>query len=325
MARLAVGIDVGGTSIKSGLIDESGRVLYRSRLQTPPRSSSAQAIVDTIIESGIKARAAAERVGVAIGGVGLGLPEYSLGPDWIQRQCSNIPALEGVALYPPLRSAFGPSIVCDLDTQAATLAELRFGAGTGYERLIFMGVGTGISCGIVVDGQLLRHTFGTSGDTGHLIVDPAGTKPCTCGGRGCLETFTSARAIREAGLEAAASGSSAALATVYQERGDLGADDITEAARRGDPTARGILERAGHALGVALTSLMHIYLPHAILVGGGVSGAGDLLLEPARQAIRQLAAAFYAEQLRELRVAAFGPEAGMIGAAALVFQAAKQT
>jgi len=318
MTRAAVGVDVGGTSIKTGLIDDSGHVLFRTQVETPPKDSSPDRIVDAIIEVGMLARAAAERADATVDGFGFGLPEYSVGPDWVQRQSGNLPALEGFALRPPLCAAFGPSIACDLDTHASTGAELHFGAGGVFRRFIFVCIGTGISCGIVVDGELLRYTFGTSGDTGHVIVDPTGAKRCTCGGSGCLEAYTGGWAIREAGIAKARSGASPALTEVYSQRRDLTARDVADAAKRGDRAAGEIMDRAGRALGIALTTLMNIYLPEAILLGGGVSGAGDLLIEPAQAAIAELAAPFYADHLKELRVGAFGSEAGIIGAAALV-------
>lgn len=314
---------MGGTSIKAGLVEDSGRVLFEASVATPPRHASTDEVVAAIIAAGSAGRAAAERMGRTVEGVGFGLPEYSIGPEWIQTKCDHIPALEGVALYPPLRRAFGDSIAIDLDTHAATLAELRFGAGAGYERLILMVVGTGISCGIVVDGDLLRHTLNTSGDTGHVIVEPEGVTACACGGHGCLDAVASARAIARAGLAAAQSGASAVLASRYAERGVVDAHDVTDAARLGDPAASQILARTGRLLGVGLTSMMHIYLPQVILLGGGASGAGELLLSPVRRAIDDLAAPYCREQLREVRVAALGAEAGIVGTATLVLFGAR--
>lgn len=315
---LAIGVDVGGTLIRAGLVDESGQLLHLSHRETPSQSSSPDEVVNTIVEVAREAQGAAEREGRAIAGIGFGLPEYSIGPNWVQTQCANIPALEGFPLYPAMRAVFGSSIACDLDTHAATLAELHFGAGVNYDRLIFMVVGTGISCGVVVDGKLLRYTFGTSGDTGHLIVDPGGAKRCTCGGRGCLETLASALAIREAAIKVTTAGESELLARIQKERGDLSAYHVSEAAREGDQAARAILTRAGRALGIALTSLMHVFYPDVILIGGGVSGAGELLLDPARQAIREFASPFYAEHLSDLRQATLGTDAGVVGAASLI-------
>ena len=181
-----------------------------------------------------------------------------------------------------------------------------------------MVIGTGISCGVVVDGTLLRHTLNTSGDTGHVIVDPDGATACVCGGHGCLDALASAGAIRAVGLEAARTGASPMLGQIYAQVGDIAAHDVTAAASRGDAVATAILNRVGHLLGVALTSLMHIYLPNVILIGGGVSAAGDLLLEPARRTIDHLAASYFRAQLSELRIAALGADAGIVGAASLM-------
>jgi glucokinase len=319
MTRFAIGVDVGGTTIKGALVDERGTILLSDSIATPAHAAAAEDVVGEIVRivDGIRSRA--EGRGVRVEGCGFGTPSYSLGPEWIQTMSPNIPALEGYPLHPALRDACGDAIACDLDTHAATIAEHRFGAGGCFERSIFIAIGTGISCGIVVDGgTLVRHTYGTAGDTGHLIVDPVGRTPCSCGGRGCLETVASASAIRARAAEAVRRGEQTVLAELQPSPDLLDARDVFEAARHGDRTALEIFERAGRGLGVAIASLMHVFCPHAVLVGGGVSEAGELLLGPARATIDELASPFYRDQLQTVRLAALGADAGVVGAATLI-------
>ena len=318
MTRTAVGVDVGGTSIKAGVATSDGEVLFSSRVPTPADSHDPAEVIAAISEAIWEAKSFAQSHSLDIVGAGIGVPHYSVGPEWIQTGCENIRALEGVALRPAIRPLVDGALACELDTNAATLAEFRYGAGAGVDRWIFIAIGTGISSGIVVDGTtLLNFTYGTAGNTGHIVVDPVGRYLCTCGGRGCLETLASGRAIREHAVAAMGEGQKTLL-TAVAAQGDLEARDVAEAAWQGDEMSRQIFERAGRALGISIVSLMHIFAPHRVIIGGGVSGAGDLLLDPARSAIDELASPFYRRQLEELRLSAVGIQAGLLGAATLV-------
>ena len=313
----AVGIDVGGTYLKGGLVDAEGRIHARVRVATPA-SGPGLSIISTIVNVGRTLSRQGKDAGYRVEGVGVAMPHYSVGSDWVQTYCSNLPSLEGFALRPPLVNAFGESIACEFDTNAAALAEYRFGAAVGSARALVMVIGTGISCGIVVDGgTLLRYTFGTAGETGHIIVEPEATERCSAGCRGCLESIASASAIRKAGIAAAAAGTSVALA-VRSARGDLDSAAVSRAAEAGDPVAIRIIERAGTAVGIALTSLLHIYCPDVIVLGGGVSAAGEALVAPARRVLDATAAPFFLKRLRRLRLSPMGPDAGLVGAASLI-------
>ena len=318
--RVALGIDVGGTEIKAGLVNDHGQVLHLVRYATPAGASADGVIAEM-------GRAAHEaRAGLAddlqVEGVGITTPAFSLGPEWVQLLSSNIPAFEGIPLRQALTEVFGPSLVWEYDTHAALLAEMRFGPAGAYERVLYVGLGTGVSCGVAVSGELVGHWHGTCGNVGHVIVDPVRGRPCTCGGRGCLESVLGGWALRDAALEIAASGESRQLAEVYDERGDLGAADLAVAAEAGDPAASEVWKRAGQALGVALASWVHIYLPDAVFVGGGVSGAGELLLGPARETMSALASPTCLERVQTVERGVMGRDAGVIGVASSVFHRA---
>lgn len=316
--RYAIGLDLGGTNLKGGLVDQTGRVIFKETRPSPARGSSPDPIVDALIGLAVELRQRAQGMGIEPEGFGFGPPNFLEGPDWIQRQVNNLPELEGFALRPPLAAALGEYIAMDNDVMNAALAEYHFGDGHNYARAFFIALGTGIAAGIFTEGgRQLRYVSGWTGDTGHIIVDPHG-RVCTCGGRGCLETVASGPAIREFALAAARTRKSPALAARWVEAGDLDARDVTDAALAGDEAARHIWEEVAWYLGIALTSYIHIFDPHVILVGGGLSEAGELLLEPVRRTIAALGSPYYLRHLRAVKKAALGADAGLVGAAALI-------
>lgn len=316
--RYAIGIDLGGTNLKGGLVDETGRVIFKETRPSPAGSLSPGPIVDSLIGLAAELREQARSMGIEPEGFGFGPPNFIEGTDWIQRQVNNLPGLEGFALRPPLAAALGQNIAIDNDVMNAGLAEYRFGAAREYERVFFIAIGTGIAASIFTEGGArVRYIYGWAGDTGHIIVDPHG-RMCTCGGRGCLETVATGPAIREFALAAARTQKSPVLASRLAQTGDLEARDVTQAALAGDTAAHDIWNEVGWYLGVALTSYVHIFAPHIILVGGGIAEAGDLLLEPVRRTLAALASPYYLGHLQAVRKAALGADAGFIGAAALM-------
>ena len=252
-------------------------------------------------------------------GTAISTPAFAVSPEWSQLLCSNIPCVEGVALRGPMVAAFGPNTFWEYDTHAACLAEMRYGRATGYERVLYVGIGTGISCAVSIDGDFVRHTFGTCGNTGHIIVSSLASRKCTCGGTGCLEAVLSGWALKQAALRAAEPGSSPYLRHLLRSNGSLEAVDVSRAARQGDRVALTIMEEAGRALGQAVATLMHIYSPDVIVVGGGVSAAGELILQPARDAVNALASPTLLQRLRAFEGGVMGSDAGVIGLGSLVF------
>ena len=316
--RYAIGIDLGGTNLKGGLVDETGQVIFKETRPSPADRNLPGPIVEALINLATDLRERARGNGIEPEGFGFGPPNFIEGPDWIQRQANNMPGLNDVALRPPLAAALGENIAIDNDVMNASLAEYHFGQGRGYERMLLMAIGTGIATGIFTEGgRRLRYIFGWTGDTGHIIVDPHG-RLCTCGGRGCLETVATGPAIRAFALDAARTQKSPALAARLAESGDLEARDVTEAALSGDAAARQIWDEVGWYLGMALTSYVHIFAPQIILIGGGIAAAGELVLEPIRRTLASLGSPFYLGLLRGVKKAALGADAGFIGAGALI-------
>jgi glucokinase len=314
--RAAIGADVGASRLKLALVDHAGRVL-RSSEQPTPRTGTGVQIAAEIADS-IAAFSADTPGGVESVGVGVLMPHFVEGPEFIQRWPNNLPALEGVAMRPLLRARLGERVAMANDVSAAAVAEHMFGVGRGIDRLVVVSIGTGISIGVVIEGELLQYTWGTAGDTGHVIVDTGGRLPCTCGARGCLETVASGLGIRAAALRALESGEGGALRAVAEHDPHFGAADVADAARQGDSVARRIFEQMGFYIGVAVASYAQLFFPELVVLAGGLTGASDLWLDEARGTLRQLASPLRLPTLKGIELSAFPRSGAAIGAAGLV-------
>jgi glucokinase len=291
---LAVGIDIGGTKIAAGVVDPDGQVLIRREVPTPV--SDRQSLLDAIIAL---ARDLATEHPVAAIGVGVaGLVDRE---GETVRFAAHLP-FQGEPLRGELATALGLPVVVDNDANVGGWAETRFGAARGAQDAVFVAVGTGIGGAIIIDGQLRRGWQGASGEIGHIIVERDG-RPCPCGSRGCWEQYGSGRALvraaKEAGLEVPHGAA------------------VTAAAAAGYERARQVLDEIGGWIGLGIASLVAVLDPEVVVVGGGVSAAGDLLLEPTRDSFRTYLTARGRRPEASILVAALGPDAGLIGAADL--------
>lgn len=314
-----IGIDIGGTKVSGGVLDDDGRILVRTRRDTPDRSNAPRIVEDTIVEVFEELLVLAEEadlerpatVGVgAAGFVAADRATVVFAPHLSWRN-------------EPLRESLGKRIdlpiVIENDANAALWAEYRFGAARGATHAVMITLGTGIGGALLVGGHLVRGRYGIAGEFGHMQVVPGGQR-CECGNRGCWEQYSSGNAlVREARGMAMANSPMAAdlIAHVGGDVEDLTGPRITDAAKEGDATAVELLAEIGHWLGVGIADLAAALDPEVFIVGGGVSAAEELLLAPARDTFaRQLAGRGYRPAAR-IVTARFGPDAGLIGAATL--------
>ena len=310
MSATAIGVDVGGTKVNALRLTPEGEVVARVTLPTP---EDAEAPVEVLVEA---ARAVLNE-DVVVAGVGAaGLLEVSTG---VMRFAPNI-AWREAPILDRVRDALGVPTLVDNDCTAAGFGEWRLGAGRGHDDVVYVGVGTGIGGALVMGGRLQRGARGFAGEIGHIIVEPDGPA-CGCGNRGCWEVVASGHAIMRDGrgaLRRHAHSAIAEMADGNPERvtGTL----VTDAARSGDATARGILAEVGHRLGQGIAGLVNVLDPSIVIVGGGVAEAGELVLAPAR------AAYLACVEGRELRSdvsivpAALGPDGAAVGAAVLALE-----
>ncbi len=308
---LACGVDVGGTKIAGGVVDDDGRVIEKLRVESPATDAEAieEAIADLVRQLASRHDIAAVGVGVA-GYIDRARARVLFAPNL---------ALREVDLKAELEARVDLPVVIENDANSAAWGEFRFGAGHDVDDLMLVTVGTGVGGGLVLDGELYRGAFGVGAEIGHLRVVPDGIL-CGCGHHGCFEQYASGTALVREARQIAANGVPAADALLQRAGGTVDAIDgpmITAAARDGDPFAIGRLAELGHWLGAGIASLVTVLDPAVVAIGGGVSEAGDLLLEPLREAFGTHLPGREHRPLAEIRRATLGNAAGMIGAADL--------
>jgi glucokinase len=313
---LTIGVDIGGTKIAAGLVDEHGTIGRRARRETPALSSSA--VVAAIVEVTRELAVVAAASGEPVIGVGLGAAGFVDETRQVVRFASNLDWREE-PLAATVAAEVGLPVVVENDANAAAWGEFRFGAGQGARGLVAVTVGTGVGGGVVLDQHLVRGSFGMAAEFGHMTQVPDG-RACGCGRRGCWEQYASGNALlREArGLAAerrAEAGTLLALGDGTPE-GVVGRH-VTEAARQDDPVALEAFARVGAALGTGIADLVALLDPELIVLGGGVSEAGDLLLAPTRTAFEAALVARAHRPIAALVPATLGNDAGLVGVADL--------
>ncbi len=313
--RLAVGVDIGGTKVAAGVVDESGQVLERLRRETP--TTSPPAVENTIADIVSDLRGRHDVIAVGIGAAG-----------FVDAARSSVLFAPHLAWRrEPLQEAverrIGLDVLVENDANAAAWAEWRFGVARGEDTVVCITLGTGIGGGIVLRGRLYRGQYGIAGEFGHMQVVPGGHR-CECGNRGCWEQYASGNAlVREARVLAAANSPviHPLLEMADGAPGLISGPLVTLAAQAGDPACVELLGEVGQWLGVGIASLAAALDPGMFVIGGGVSEAGELLIGPARDAFcKTLTGRGFRPEARVVR-AGLGNDAGLIGAADLARQA----
>jgi glucokinase len=311
-ASRVIAVDLGGTKLLAGVVDEEGVVVKRTVRATVVTSEEALlAEIEHAIE---------EVLEESVVGLGVGIPS-TIDQRHGQAVASvNIP-LAGIAFRDRLASRFGVPVAIENDANAAALAEHRFGAGRGTRYMVMLTLGTGVGGGLILDGHLYRGSVGAAGELGHITLDLDGP-PCqgTCPGRGHLEALASGTATDELARRIAAERPDGDLGRAAAEGRRVDARLAVDLAGEGAGDARDLLERIGGILGEGIVSLVNIFNPEVVVVGGGFSRAGELLLEPARKVVAERAL-LPARDLVRIVPALLGPEAGLIGAGLIGFEA----
>ena len=308
---LAIGVDVGGTKVAAGVVDDDGRIIEKLKRYTPAASPD-----DTI---GVIAGAVTELLGRhTVQAVGIGAAGFV---DQARASVLFAPNLawRDEPVKKLVEEQIGRPVTVENDANAAAWAETNLGAGRGHENVVLITVGTGIGAGMVFDGRLYRGGFGSAGEPGHYRVVPEG-RLCGCGNRGCWEQYASGSALVAEAREFARRSPEAAVRLLQLAGGTPEGIDgpaVTEAAREGDPGAVRCFETVGTWLGTGLADLSAILDPSCFVIGGGVSDAGELLLGPAREAYERNLTGRAHRPLAEVRLAELGADAGLIGAAGL--------
>jgi glucokinase len=311
-ASRVIGVDLGGTKLLAGVIDEDGVVARRT--VRPTEKAGEERLLEAL-EGAI-----AEFMDEEIGAIGVGIPSMIDQRDGRAVASVNVPMTD-VGLREHLRTRFGVPTAIENDANAAALAEHRFGAGRGTRHMVMLTLGTGIGGGLILDGRLYRGAVGAAGELGHITLQVDGP-PCfgDCPGRGHLEALASGTATDHFADELAAAHPEGDLGRALAEGKNLDARLAVDLAAAGPGDARTLLEQVGTRLGEGIASLVNVFNPEVVVLGGGFARAGELLFEPARRVVAERALVPGRDLVR-IVPALLGPEAGLIGAGLVGFEA----
>lgn len=346
--KYSVGVDLGGTDIKAGLVSSEGDISCNVVLPTDVEVGGPKVVAARIAEAVRQVLVKTEAAGIEVIsneiGVGLGAPGLIIAETGIIHFSPNFPGwtdiplvdyvnAELAKLHPPkgnveCNSQAHANEKCkpvlkgmDNDVNAMTLGELRHGAGVGYKSIVALTLGTGVGGGVVIDGQVYHGSQNTAGELGHTVVEPNG-RYCGCGNQGCLEAYAGAKNIVERTEKKIETRRSTILASTTMDGASLTPRKIAEAAQAGDPIAVEIFAETGRYIGIALTSIAHILNPQIAIIGGGIAEAGEeLLFEPIRAELSKRAMDIPARM--KVVKAHLGNDAGIVGSAMLALESEK--
>jgi len=312
-----IAIDLGGSKILSAVVNRRGEIVARD-LRPTQAARGVRAVIEAVAAS---ACAAEEQSGLSrdqIGGIGLGAAGISNPVTGVVYLSPNLPDWRNVPVRDMVAEATWIQVFLINDANAAALGEMRYGAAKGCRNFVFVTISTGIGGGIITDGKLYTGASGMAGEIGHITVEPDGP-PCNCGGAGCWELYASGSALARRAREEIERGEKTCL--MEMAGGDprkIDAPLVKKAVERGDTLAQKLVAEAARYLGIGLGSLINVFNPELIVIGGGFSGMGDMLLKPAFAEARRRS---YRDAYDAVRfaLAGLGGDAGVIGAAIYAF------
>ena len=310
-----IGVDLGGTNIATGVIDENYKIIGRGKVKTrAPRP--AEAIFDSIKEA---VDMAVVNAGISydeITSVGVGTPG-SVNKDTGAIEFSNNLKFHNVPAKAMLEERLKKPVYLENDANAAALGEAVAGSGHGVKNFVAVTLGTGVGSGIIIDGKIYRGSNFCGGEMGHMVINVDGI-PCNCGRKGCWEKYASATALVSQAVEAM-QGDKASL--LWQTcDGDLNKVDgksIFDAVDLGDETAKAVVNRYLYYVAIGIANVVNALQPETVCVGGGISGQGEKILQPIRDMVKAERYSVYAEKQANIVPALLGNDAGIIGAALL--------
>lgn len=308
-----IAADVGGTNLRAALINSSGQVLERYKRRTPKAETSVE-IIGAFVGAARELMHRKTVQGILrIRGVAIAVPGTVDVEQGIVMTAPNVPSLDGLRLTAALEQELAIPAIIENDANAAAVGEMWQGAGRDRNTILCLTLGTGVGGGIILDKELWRGRDGAAGEIGHLIVEPVGY-PCPCGGRGCLEVYASATAIVRLAREMSPRYPTSPIHTIE----GLSAEKVYKLGLNGDELAREVFRRVGFYLGIGLTSLINLFNPEMIIIGGGAAAGWELFDNHMREQIASRAFAVPARRVEIVR-AECDDNAGLLGAAHLAF------
>lgn len=311
MKQYGFGVDIGGTTCKIGLFEMSGSLLEKWEIPTNTENGGA-AILDDVAEAVLGKMKQKKLTEADVQGIGLGVPG-PVGRDGTVFRCVNL-GWDVINVEKELGGKTGLCVKAGNDANVAALGEMWQGGGRGHENVVMVTLGTGVGGGIIIDGKIVSGFHGAGGEIGHIKMKDQESGTCGCGGHGCLEQYASATGIvRLAKERLACKDTDSELSSVE----DLTAKAVFDAARDGDETAKELVDELCTMLGTALANIAAVVAPEIFVIGGGVSRAGEILLNGIREHYEEKA--FHACRTTEIALATLGNDAGMYGCVRLLF------
>jgi len=312
--ELFVGVDVGGTNIKCGLVTNTGKVIIKRTVATEAEGG-VNHVLNRIVRN-VHELMDNIKGDMSVLALGVGLPGLVDNNRVILWEAPNLPGWYNVEAKIKLQDKFNIPVVLDNDANLAALGEYVYGAGQGVTEMMMVTLGTGVGGGLILRGEVYRGALGSAGEFGHTIIQKNGHL-CICGRRGCLETYVGKYAILRQVRKKLESGRSSLLQRISQEI--MTPKDVCHAALQGDEVALEVFREAGEYLGIGLGNVANLLNIQRVVVGGGLAKAGDLILEPARRALAYSSFKIAWENI-DVVPAMLGEQAGLIGAATLAMQ-----
>lgn len=308
MSKYIIGIDLGGTNLKAGLVDRAGNIIHRFSVKTKYNADT-QTISNQIFEliHNIIESVGCKRSDII--GIGLGSPGTIDKTGETILFSPNLPQWRNIPIKSIMMQQFQVPCVLENDANAAAWGEKWAGSGKGVNSLVMLTIGTGIGGGIVINNNIWRGAHNVAAEIGHMVIQKGG-RQCNCGNYGCVEAYASATAMVRRFKEVLKTGAPSMLKVTDE----ITAKTISDAALRGDRTALDVLKETGCYLGVAVTNIMHILNPEMIVLAGGMTGSGDLIMDPIKQVTK---GRVFEESYKDTKIvfSQLGEDAGIVGAA----------
>lgn len=312
-----LGVDIGGTKIALGLVDRQGRVVAAERMDTQA-AGGANETVGRMIELCRRLIARPTEAKGNVGAVGIAFAGPMDPREGRIKNPPNLPDWHGLPLVSIVRDALGLPTYIENDANAAALGEARFGAGVGVDNMVYMTVSTGIGGGAVLDGRLYRGETASACELGHIKIAYQG-RECGCGAKGCLEAYSSGTALAKRAREAVASGEASMMPGLAGGAEQITARTVVEAMDQGDALARRLWDEAMGYLGAGVGSVVNTFNPRLVVLGGGLTNAGERLFAPVREGMKKAAMGPLAEVV-EIVPSKLGDQVGVVGAAAVAWE-----
>jgi glucokinase len=309
VGRVVIGVDLGGTNLRTALLSPDGDILEKHKEPTHA-SDGWKKVVSRLIDNINGQRESASKRGFTVAAVGVGVPGVIQSDRGIVVKSPNFPDWNNLPIKDTLEKALDLPVTIENDANAAALGEQWRGAGCGIRSMLLLTLGTGVGGGIILNDQIWQGADGMAGELGHMTIVPDGRR-CGCGNTGCLEMYASARGIVQSYREQRAQTSS--------PFNEITSEQVYEAARKGEADALAVMQGMGRMLGIGIADLINIFNPEMIVIGGGVKDAWPLFIDATRDEIRKRAFEVPAART-EIVSSQLGDDAGMVGAAASALQ-----